>query len=364
MDGNTAIAAFSSVLASTVRVEKGFEIYAVDEQAKGLLKTVQQVSTTLDDARALRRQKSTLFTPFEKRMFDDSFRSTEEALQSVARLAEGCRADMEVSGGRLRSSTRVLYVLRDSPGIQLSMTQLGIASQGLNAAVVQLNSRHGSSQSYLATPPGSPPESEDRSRAESDRGDDTESTVPPRYSEVNFLTESRRRNIQRREDFLVSDERVPAERPQSESAVSYESQSTQDVRALFGPTTSDTLQPTNEPHSRSTSSLLSVPLESLPRMTFPTIPELPGDLQYSGPKLPPHRSPDSSIPEVHVLPAFPDVPPGKHVPVSLSSCSSTTMELKPRRIDMRSSTPLERSLQKERRTGRARGQAWLESRCQ
>lgn len=76
MEGTTAVAAFPSALA-----EKGFEICAVDEQAKSLLQTLQQVAQQLDDARLLRRQKSLNFTMFEKRMFDDTFRNTEEAIR-------------------------------------------------------------------------------------------------------------------------------------------------------------------------------------------------------------------------------------------------------------------------------------------
>lgn len=186
MESPTAMAAFASVLGPTSKIaEKGFEICAVDEQAQGLLSTVQQVAGQLDDARLLRREKSRLFTDFEKRMFDDTFRHCEDAIKHVASMAERSRADMDVSGGQIRMNTRLVFVLRNSPGTNVSLTQLGIASHSLNATIVQLNSRDSRPSSSLGYLPMQPPRQD-------------EWKPPPTYGESQFLSSGRRRNMQRR----------------------------------------------------------------------------------------------------------------------------------------------------------------------
>lgn len=119
MDGTSALSTVGSILTATVKIaEKVFEIYAVDTQAKAVLQTVNQVSEDLRVARTLRRQKSDIFTSIEKKRFDETFAHTDAAIHQVAALAEHARADMNVSGGKVRPSTRLLFVLRDSPNIQ------------------------------------------------------------------------------------------------------------------------------------------------------------------------------------------------------------------------------------------------------
>ncbi|KAK3117677.1 hypothetical protein LTR53_000705 [Teratosphaeriaceae sp. CCFEE 6253] len=181
MDGTIPISAVSSVLGTAIGItQKAFEIYAVDEQAKSLLKTVEQVSCELREARTLRRQKSSLFTTMEKRIFDSTFERTEAAVSLVAALAEPARADLAISGGRVRFATRVLFVLRDSPRIQVCLTQLGIASQSLNRDIGTLCSRAG------RTAPAMPGD-----------GHSTLKPPPPTYEEALFMSERRRRNTQR-----------------------------------------------------------------------------------------------------------------------------------------------------------------------
>lgn len=211
MQSPAAVAAFASVLSPTVPLaEKGFEICAVDERAKGLLQTVQQVAGRLDDARTLRRQKSGLFTDFEKRMFEDTFRHCEEAIRHVASLAERPRADMEVSGGRLRMNTRLVFVLRDSPGITVSLTQLGVANESLGNAIVTLSSRPGrptsGSMSSMSNSTQSPGQGEWK--------------PPPTYEESQFLSAGRRRNMQRRASAMAALNPSPPERPRALSSTS------------------------------------------------------------------------------------------------------------------------------------------------
>lgn len=185
MDPTSIISAVSAGLGATFRVlEKGFEINAVDDQAKSVLQTVEQVSVQLKDATTLRRQKSSLFTRFEKRMIDDTIRYTEDAISLVATLVEPARADLEVSGGSIAFPTRLLFVLRDSPRIQVCLTQLGIASQSLNRDLTMLCSREGRPTMTPTIPQLAVKSS------------------PPSYEEVVFLTERRQRNLRRRSSAL------------------------------------------------------------------------------------------------------------------------------------------------------------------
>ena len=186
MESPTAIAIFASVLGPRAKLaEKGFEICAVDEPARGLLQRAQQVAGQLDDARLLRRQHSGRLTDFEKRMFDDALGHGEDAIRQVASLAERPRNDMQQSGGQISMNTRIVFVLRNSPSLNVSLTQLGIASQSLNATILQLNSRDSRPSSSAGSPPIQSPRQ-------------GEWKPPPTYDESLFLSAGRRRNIQRR----------------------------------------------------------------------------------------------------------------------------------------------------------------------
>lgn len=301
MDGTTAVTAFSSVLASTPKLaENGFDICAVDEQAKGLLQTVQQVAGQLDDAKSLRQKKSALFTASEKRTFDDSFRHTEDAIRHVAALAERPQADMEVSGGKMRVNTRVLFVLRDSPNIQQSLTQLGLASQDLNSTFVQLSSRDEKSGSP-ATSNSSPPLQQE------------EAKPSPTYEESQFLSQGRRRNIKRRESAL----------------------------ALINGATNERQRPYSS---------LSLPTQRVMAIPEVSIPELPGDEYYrrvsTGSFLP-----DLSIPEAVLQ-------------LKQAQEDNFGLPLPPLNGYAHSSPLSRRLRSDGAKTGRARTRSWLEARCQ
>ena len=149
-----------------------------------MLNTVEQVSRQLYHARTLRRERSSLFTSSEKKMFDESFTHTDHALRRVAAHAERARVDMQVSGGKVRANTRMLFVLRDSPNIHVSLTRLGIASQSLNGIFATLLSRGERSRDSVGS--------------NSSLGSPGNSRSPPTYEESQFLYEGRRRNLQRR----------------------------------------------------------------------------------------------------------------------------------------------------------------------
>lgn len=119
IEATTVLSTLSGVVTATFKIaEKVYEIRAVGEQSKGLVETINQVNQQLDTARCLRRQKSHLFSTFEKDGFEQTFLSTEKALGHVGKLVENARVDQQVYGpGSVRFQNKVLFVLRDSPHI-------------------------------------------------------------------------------------------------------------------------------------------------------------------------------------------------------------------------------------------------------
>lgn len=90
---SSALSSISTAFTLTLRItEKVYEIVAVDQEAKDLLKTTAQINSQLSHAKKLRRQKSLLLSTDEKEMVDRVFTSTEEAVGTVASLVEPARA--------------------------------------------------------------------------------------------------------------------------------------------------------------------------------------------------------------------------------------------------------------------------------
>ncbi|KAI5367182.1 hypothetical protein Slin14017_G022180 [Septoria linicola] len=186
MEPATAVSAVSAALTSTVKLtEKVFEIRAVDKQARSLLETINEVNGQLDVAKDLRRQKSGLLTVVEKKMMDTTYQSTELAIGHVAKLVEPCRVAMQTTGGDVGLGTRLMFVLRDSPNIQVSLTRLGLASQSLHTALILLCSREA-----VSPPPVLRSTSEPK--------------MPPSYEESQFLTASRAKNMLRKASSTIS----------------------------------------------------------------------------------------------------------------------------------------------------------------
>ena len=188
MDGNASSAAraISSAITSIVKfAESDYEICAVDDQAKLVLQTVNQLATQLDNGRALRKQKASVFTIAEKGMIDEAFRQTEHAIQHFAAYMERARRDMEVRGGTVKVNTRLLYILRDSPTVHTSLKAFEIASKNLTAWLSVLNNREYRSSTY----------SYPAYLSLSTRG---ASRPPPTYEETMFFAERRLKNLQRR----------------------------------------------------------------------------------------------------------------------------------------------------------------------
>lgn len=142
----SAVTAVPTVAPYAVRLaENVFEIHAVDDQAKTLIDLVKQMNTQLDLARAVRRQKSGLLTRFERRYMDNIFSSTEVAIRHVTTLLEPSDAATNISTDNIQVAlgTRLLFYLRDSPKIQITLASLVIASRTLNQVVGILFAKEG-----------------------------------------------------------------------------------------------------------------------------------------------------------------------------------------------------------------------------
>jgi hypothetical protein len=114
----------SGALATSTKIrEKAFEVIFVGEQSRRLLKTIDQVKQQLEFARTLRRQKYGLPSTSEKETIRQTFASTEEALEHLARLVERTRGEQQIHGGKVGFCSRMHFVLRGSPNIVRSVTQ-------------------------------------------------------------------------------------------------------------------------------------------------------------------------------------------------------------------------------------------------
>lgn len=119
----TALSAVSGGLAMSIKItEKVFEILAVGEQSRSLLATINQVNRQLEIARELREQKFGLLSKTEELSIEQTFKSTEEALEHVAKLVEKTRVDQQIYGGKVGFYSRMHFVLKDSPNIVRPVT--------------------------------------------------------------------------------------------------------------------------------------------------------------------------------------------------------------------------------------------------
>jgi len=189
MCGPSELSAISTAITVSLRItEKIYEIIAVRQEAKDLLEITSRTTTKLDQAKVLRRQKSALLSVMEKSMISDAFTGAEKAIETVAKLIEPARADLDVSGGReagnVRFMTRMRFVFRDTAQIPVSLQKLTIASNDLNMAITTLNLKE---PSRLLHPEGY---------------SNLDLKLPPTYEESEFLHRARERNMRRRESMM------------------------------------------------------------------------------------------------------------------------------------------------------------------
>src|SRR5947199_1338492 len=137
----------TSVFTATLRISQAvYELKAVGQQTRDLLDTTKYINDSMRNVRVMRRQKSGLLTAMEKEWIDREIQNSEKAVSDVAALIEPARVDMQAKSKNTKCEntkdislrTRVMFVLRDSPKVAVQLTQLAIATQGLNGAMVVL----------------------------------------------------------------------------------------------------------------------------------------------------------------------------------------------------------------------------------
>ncbi|GAB1742848.1 hypothetical protein NU219Hw_g8555t1 [Hortaea werneckii] len=199
----SALSAVSTAFTLTLRVaEKVYEIKAVDQETRDLLGMTDSINHKLDMGRKLRRQKSDLFDTDEKTIIDIDLNDAEKAVNSVAGLIEPARADMQAYGGRIRANTRIIWVVRDSAHIAVSLSKLNIAASGLNSTLSTLMARDIS-----------------RNPAPATKIDFLK--PPPAYQESELLYASREKNLLKRASMrsLTGEQQPSIQRPNSAPSV-------------------------------------------------------------------------------------------------------------------------------------------------
>ncbi|KAI6906929.1 hypothetical protein KC318_g2543 [Hortaea werneckii] len=198
----SALSAVSTAFTLTLRIaEKVYEIKAVDQETRDLLGMTDSINHKLDMGRKLRRQKSDLFDTDEKTIIDIDLNDAEKAVNSVAGLIEPARADMQAYGGRIRANTRIIWVVRDSAHIAVSLSKLNIAASGLNSTLSTLMTRDMSQNPTPAI-----------------KNDFLK--PPPAYQESEWLYASREKNLLKRASMRsLTGEQQPLQRPNSAPSV-------------------------------------------------------------------------------------------------------------------------------------------------
>jgi hypothetical protein len=126
-----------------------YDFKAVGQQTQDLLESTTHVSSTLERAETMQRQKSKFLTADERAWIDGIIVDTKHCLKSVAALVEPARVDMQIKCGRIGFLNKGRFVFRDSPKIANNLARLGLAHQSLNAAMGVLCSK-GSYQQPLS----------------------------------------------------------------------------------------------------------------------------------------------------------------------------------------------------------------------
>jgi hypothetical protein len=135
----------TSAFTATLRISQAvYEVKAVGEQTRDLLDITRHAVDSMKNVRIVRHQKYSLLTATEKEWIDNEIETAEKALGDVEALIEAARVDMQTKPNSIkdiRSKNRVNFVLRDSPNVALQLTQLSIATQGLNTAMAVLRNK-------------------------------------------------------------------------------------------------------------------------------------------------------------------------------------------------------------------------------
>ncbi len=213
MDGG--VSAFGSIFNASWKIATVvYELKAVGEQTRDLLDTTSQVSSTLQHAQVLRRQRSAHLNSTEKKWIDDVLQASDRAVGNVAALIEPARVDMQTNFNKIKLLTRSQFILRDSPKVQVQLGRLGIAAQGLNTAMGVLCHREGSISSVRTPTDGGALNKVDSG------GSENELKPPPSYEVVELLDRRRESLLKRRASKLplnINEEMTTVPMPEEQS---------------------------------------------------------------------------------------------------------------------------------------------------
>jgi hypothetical protein len=148
-DLETATAIGSAATISLRLFQTIYEFKAVGQQTQDLLEPATHVSSTLERAETMRRQKSAFLTADERAWIDNTIIDTKRCLKSVAALVEPARVDMQIKSGRVGFLNKGRFVYRDSPKVANNLAKLGLAHQSLNAAMSVLCSKGSHQQPFI-----------------------------------------------------------------------------------------------------------------------------------------------------------------------------------------------------------------------
>jgi hypothetical protein len=181
VSGSTVASTFTAALRIAQTV---YELKAVGEQTRQLLQTTSHIDTSVRQARALRRQKSSLLQTAEKAWIDGVLKDTERAISDVASIIEPARVDMQTRFGNIGLKAKAKFVLIDSPKVTVNLARLSIASGTLSSAMGVLCNRVGAS--LLPIPP------EMGHALHKMKSFDADSKPPPSYDEIMEFRDKRR----------------------------------------------------------------------------------------------------------------------------------------------------------------------------
>ncbi|KAB8343080.1 hypothetical protein FH972_022674 [Carpinus fangiana] len=225
-----------STLASSVGVavkllQTIYEVKAVTKKTESLITTTTLVLNTLDNSKRLRRQKSGLLETTQKRWMDNEvFPRSHAAIVSVSELISRARVDRAAYKDRIRVSTKLRFVLMESPSVLEKLHEMGIVYTALTGAFTQLSMLgnlccttsipHRRSFSGSTNIGSSCAESNTSLRstsitayASSTHNVDNTSlaeTAPPRYDEIELASEPSRQDSHQEPTSTVSDEFLPS----------------------------------------------------------------------------------------------------------------------------------------------------------
>ncbi|MCJ1404494.1 hypothetical protein MMC11_007720 [Xylographa trunciseda] len=131
----------SSGITSVIKIlELAWQLQAVGEQTRDLLRTTANFARDLRQARLLRRARENLLSNSDKGWMDDQIKAAEIEFKEVERLIESARVDMSTKHG-IDFAHRVLWVFRDNPKVQSKHRGLQMSHQSLTAVISACYSR-------------------------------------------------------------------------------------------------------------------------------------------------------------------------------------------------------------------------------